>query len=92
MALDFIEPGSCKNPPSYFKDIKVYPDLHLNGTSKPTEIQPNSPGGLIFTIGQPDMMAPGWKDKDLWIGWASGDKEIMVGSLLASAYTRLTGF
>lgn len=92
MALDFVEPGSCKNPPSYFKDIKVYPDLHLNGTGKPTELTPNSPGGLMFTIGQPDLMPQGWENKNMWIGWANGDQEIMVGLLLASPSTRLTGF
>lgn len=92
MALDFVEPGSCKNPPAYFKDIKVYPDLHLGGTGKPTELTPNSPGGLQFTIGQPDLMPQGWQDKDLWIGWANGDNEIKVSRWLAEAPTRLTGF
>jgi hypothetical protein len=82
MALDFVEPGSCQNPPQYFKDIKVYPDLHLDGKGTATELHPNSPGALHFTVGQPDLMPAGWDNKNLWIGWANGDNEIQVMLIL----------
>jgi hypothetical protein len=78
MALDFIEPGSCKNPPSYFTEIKVYPDLHLNGHGDATQLTPDSPGALHFTVGQPDLMPGDWANKNLWIGWANGDNQIKV--------------
>ena len=78
MALDFIEPGSCHNPPAYFKDIKVYPDLRLDGHGDASGEIPDSPGALHFTIGQPDLMPSGWENKRLWIGWANGDNEIKV--------------
>lgn len=89
MALDFVEPGSCNNPPSYFKDIKVYPDLHMDGSGKAMKLE-NSPGSLLFTIGQPDLMPQGWEQKELWIGWANGDSEIKVSSYMPSAPTSLT--
>ncbi|ETN37261.1 uncharacterized protein HMPREF1541_08252 [Cyphellophora europaea CBS 101466] len=76
LALDFIAPGSCKNPPSYFKDVKVHPDLRLDGRGEATSLTPNSPGALHFTVGQPSMMPQGWEDRRLWIGWANGDNMV----------------
>lgn len=81
LALDLIEPGSCKNPPSWFKNLKVYPDMGIGGHGEATAATPNSPGALHFTIGQRELMPPGWESKKMWIGWANQDKKIQVRNL-----------
>lgn len=74
-------PGSCKNPPAYFKKLVIYPDLMMKGTGDATELTPNSPGAIHFGVVQKDMVQPGWDSKKLWIGWANEDKKIIVSFL-----------
>jgi hypothetical protein len=89
MALDFVEPGSCKNPPKFFSQIKVYPDLQLKGKTEASILNPGS-GALAFNVGQKDMMPKGWESKKLWIGWANGDNMIQVRALFPCFMTWLT--
>ena len=85
LALDFVDAGSCNNPPSWFKNLQVYPDLRIKGTEEPTELTLNSPGAIDFTIGQKEMMAPGWDSKKMWIGWVNQDDKVKVCGTSLSA-------
>jgi hypothetical protein len=77
MALDFIKTGTCQNPPPSLTQIKVYPDMALNGHSTPLDT-PDSPGSLDFSVGRTDLLPPDWSSKNLYIAWDNGDDGSMV--------------
>jgi hypothetical protein len=77
LALDFIKTGTCNNPPPSLTQIRVYPDMSLNGHSTPLNT-PDSPGSMHFQVNRTDLLPPGWDQKSLYIAWDNGDDGTMV--------------
>jgi hypothetical protein len=73
LALDFIIPGSCPDLPSFLTSLPIFPDLGIIGYGGPSFATPNSPGKLIFQVGQPNMLPQGWNSGPLYMAWVNQD-------------------
>ena len=75
LALDFVIPGSCPNLQqiSFLQSLPIFPDLGIVGYGGPSFATPNSPGKLIFQVGQPSMMPQGWNSGQLYMAWVNQD-------------------
>ncbi|KAJ9615234.1 hypothetical protein H2200_001308 [Cladophialophora chaetospira] len=71
LALDFIVPNSCKNLPPSITGLQIFPDLGIIGYGGPSFATPNSPGKLIFQVGQPNMLPQGWNSRPLYMAWVN---------------------
>jgi len=73
LGLDFTVAGSCPNLPSSITSLPVFPDLGIVGYGGPSFATPNSPGKLIFQVGQPSMLPQGWNSGALYMAWVNQD-------------------
>jgi len=73
LAMDFVIPHSCTNLPASITSLPIYPDLGIVGYGGPSFATPNSPGKLIFQVGQPNMLPQGWNQGQLFMAWVNQD-------------------
>ena len=69
LALDFVIPNTCASLPQSLTSLPIFPDLGIIGYGGPSFATPNSPGKLIFQVGQPTMLPQGWNQGQLYMAW-----------------------